>query len=207
MPDPEPKDQHDLHVEISDRDKQRFMDEALPQIDALYRGALRLTRNPSDADDLVQETFLRAYRSWNRFEEGTNIKAWLFRILTNGFITSYRTKQREPVVSLTDSQGFDLFDVLVRDRPPGMRSAENIVLDGLLDSDVKEALEDLPEDFRIAVLLADLEGFSYKEISEITGAPMGTVMSRIHRGRKSLQKSLWDKASEMGITGAEGFPS
>jgi RNA polymerase sigma-70 factor (ECF subfamily) len=186
---------------LTAEEKQRFMDDALPQLDAIYRGALRLTRNPADAEDLAQETFLRAYRSFRQFKEGTNIKAWLFRIMTNLFITAYRAKQREPVVSIPDEAGFDLYDMLVRDRPRDMDSAENIVLDGLLDTEVKEALEALPADFRIAVLLADLEGFSYKEIAEITEVPIGTVMSRIHRGRKSLQKSLWDKAAARGLAG------
>ena len=187
--------------EVSAVDKQRFIDEALPQLDAIYRGALRLTRNPADAQDLVQETFLRAYRSFRQFKEGTNIKAWLFRIMTNLFITAYRSKQREPIVGILDESGFDLYDVLVRDRPRAMDSAENIVLDALMDTEVKEALEDLPHDFRLPVLLADVEGFSYKEIAEITDVPIGTVMSRIHRGRKALQKALWSKAAERGLVG------
>lgn len=165
---------------------------------ALYGTALRMTRNPSDAEDLVQETYLRAYRSWNRFEPGTNLKAWMFRILTNLFITAYRKERREPkVVPTDDAQSFDLYEA-VGSRQSG-QSAEGTVLDGLVDEDIQRAHADLPESFRLVVLLADVQGFSYREIAEITDVPVGTVMSRLHRGRKALQKALWGMAEDRGL--------
>jgi len=144
-----------------------FEEEALPLLPGLYRAALRLTRNPADAEDLVQEAYLRAYRSFHQFTPGTNLKAWLYRILTNQFINTYRKKQREPQT--------------------------------VPDEEVRAALEALPETYRAAVLLADVEGFSYKEIAEILEIPMGTVMSRLHRGRKALEKALWEKVRERGL--------
>jgi RNA polymerase sigma-70 factor, ECF subfamily len=158
-----------------------------------------MTRNPADAEDLVQETFLRAYRGFAGFQEGTNLKAWLYRILTNSFINTYRKKQREPVTveGPDDLDEWYLFDRLgARHVEP---SAETEVLDTIPDEDVKRALESLPEGFRLAVLLADVEGFSYKEIAEMMGIPIGTVMSRLHRGRKALEKALWETAKERGI--------
>jgi RNA polymerase sigma-70 factor (ECF subfamily) len=180
----------------------RFEDEALAFADALYGTALRMTRNPSDAEDLVQETYLRAFRAWDRFEPGTNLKAWLFKIMTNLFISSYRQRRRDPVtVSTDDTEEFDLYHNLIAHDPVMGKSAESIVLEGLVDDDVKQALSDLPENFRMAVLLADVEGFSYREIADMLGIPIGTVMSRLHRGRTALQKALWDKAVESGLVG------
>jgi len=179
--------------------RERFEREAMPLMPNLYSAALRLTRNPTDAEDLVQETFLRAYRGFASFQEGTNLRAWLYRILTNSFINTYRKKQREPVTveGPDDIDEWYLFDRL------GARnveeSAENEVLDRIPDADVKTALEALPEGFRMAVLLADVEGFSYKEIAEITDVPIGTVMSRLHRGRKALEKRLWNVVRERGL--------
>lgn len=180
----------------------RFEDEALQYADALYGTALRMTRNPSDAEDLVQETYLRAYRAWERFEPGTNLRAWLFKIMTNLFISSYRQRRREPTtVSTDDTPEFDLYHNLLAHDPEAGRSAESIVLEGLVDEQVKTALADLAENFRIPVLLADVQGFSYREIADMLSIPIGTVMSRLHRGRKALQRALWDKAVEDGLVG------
>jgi RNA polymerase sigma-70 factor (ECF subfamily) len=187
-------------VDLSAGDKRRFQEDALPLLDPLYAAGLRMTRNPADAEDLVQETMLRAYRAFNRFEEGTNLKAWLFRILTNAYINTYRKKQREPrKVSQDEVEEFDLYRQL-KDHDPDMAiTPETIVLDRLVDSDVLEAIDDLPEQFRLAVVLSDVEGFSYAEMAEIMDVPLGTVMSRLHRGRKALQKRLWDVARDRGI--------
>ncbi len=170
----------------------------LPLLPNLYGAALRLTRNPQDAEDLVQEAYLRAYRGFAGFQEGTNLRAWMYRILTNTFINAYRKKQREPVtVQDDDIEDWYLFDRLGE---AGVgASAESEVLEKLPDEDVQRALEALPESFRMAVLLADVEGFSYKEIAEILEIPIGTVMSRLHRGRKALQKALWDTVRERGL--------
>ncbi|MGH2821194.1 MAG: sigma-70 family RNA polymerase sigma factor [Actinomycetota bacterium] len=187
-------------VNLTAQDRARFQEEALPLLDSLYGAALRMTRNPQDAEDLVQETMLRAYRAFDRFEPGTNLKAWLFRILTNAYINTYRKKQREPQkISQDEIEDFDLYQELKQHDPQFTETPETIVLDSLVDSDIVEALEDLPEQFRLAVLLSDLEGFSYAEMAEILDVPMGTVMSRLHRGRKALQKRLWDLARERGI--------
>jgi RNA polymerase sigma-70 factor (ECF subfamily) len=178
--------------------KDRFEREVLPILPNLYGAALRLTRNPQDAEDLVQETFLRAYRGFAGFQEGTNLRAWMYRILTNTFINSYRKKQREPVTVQDD----EIEDWFLYDRlgAAGVEaSAEAEVLDRLPDEEVQRALEALPEGFRMAVLLADIEGFSYKEIAEILDIPIGTVMSRLHRGRKALQKALWETMRERGL--------
>jgi RNA polymerase sigma-70 factor (ECF subfamily) len=184
-------------------DVRRFEEDALVYADALYGSALRMTRNTADAEDLVQETYLRAFRAWDRFEPGTNLKAWLFKIMTNLFISGYRQRRREPVtVSTDDTQEFDLYQNLLAHDREAAKSAESIVLDRLVDEDIKQALSDLPENFRIAVLLADVEGFSYKEIAEMLSIPIGTVMSRLHRGRKALQQALWNKAVESGLVGA-----
>jgi RNA polymerase sigma-70 factor (ECF subfamily) len=185
---------------LSVDDKRRFQEEALPLLDSLYAGALRMTRNPADAEDLVQETMLRAYRSFNRFEPGTNLKAWLFRILTNAYINVYRKRQREPQkVSQDDVEEFDLYQELKDHDPQFSATPETIVLDSLVDSDIIEAIDALPEQFRLAVILSDIEGFTYAEMAEIMDVPLGTVMSRLHRGRKALQKRLWDLAVERGI--------
>lgn len=178
--------------------RQRFERDVLPLLPNLYAAALRLTRNPSDAEDLLQETYLRAFRGFAGFEEGTNLRAWMYRILTNTFINAYRKKQREPVtVQDEDIEDWYLFDRLGE---VGVEaSAESEVLEKIPDEDVQRALEELPEGFRMAVLLADVEGFSYKEIAEILNIPIGTVMSRLHRGRKALQKALWQTVRERGL--------
>ena len=185
-------------------DQARFTEVAMEHMPGLYSAALRMTRNASDAEDLVQETYLKAYRSYASFQEGTNLRAWLYRILTNTYINSYRAAKRRPEV--TDVE--DVEDLYLYKRMAGSggvgagRSAEDEALDTFTDDVVKSALEELPEAFRMAVLLADVEGFSYKEISEITDVPIGTVMSRIHRGRKALQKALVDSGRTRGLVGA-----
>jgi RNA polymerase sigma-70 factor (ECF subfamily) len=179
--------------------RERFERDVLPLLPSLYGAALRMTRNPADAEDLVQDTYLRAFRGFSGFEEGTNLKAWLYRILTNSFINTYRKKQRQPQ---TVEGPDDLDEWYLFDRLGGRNvelSAETEVLDRIPDEAVKSALESLPENFRLPVLLADVEGFSYKEIAEIMETPIGTVMSRLHRGRKALQKALWDTANERGL--------
>jgi RNA polymerase sigma-70 factor (ECF subfamily) len=184
---------------VEDRDlKERFERDVLPLLSNLYSAALRLTRNPSDAEDLVQEAYLRAYRGFSGFQEGTNLRAWMYRILTNTFINSYRKKQRQPqTVSDEDIEDWYLYDRLGDSAAEA--SAETSVLERIPDEDVQRALEALPEQFRMAVWLADVEGFSYKEIAEILDVPIGTVMSRLHRGRKSLQKALWETVRERGL--------
>jgi RNA polymerase sigma-70 factor (ECF subfamily) len=180
--------------------QERFERDALPLLDSLYGAALRMTRNPADAEDLVQETMLRAYRAFDRFEPGTNLKAWLFRIMTNAYINTYRKKQREPMkVSQDEVEDFDLYRELKDHDPSLSETPETIVLDSLVDSDITEAIDDLPEQFRLAVVLSDVEDFSYAEIAEIMDVPLGTVMSRLHRGRKALQKRLWELARDRGI--------
>jgi RNA polymerase sigma-70 factor, ECF subfamily len=185
---------------LAEEDKQRFQADVPPLLDSLYGGALRMTRNPADAEDLVQETMLRAYRSFDRFEAGTNLKAWLFRIMTNAYINIYRKKQREPQkVSTDEIEDFDLYQELKNHDIQFTETPESLVLDELVDTDILQAIEDLPDQFRLAVVLSDMEGFSYAEMAEIMDVPMGTVMSRLHRGRKSLQKRLWDIARDRGI--------
>jgi RNA polymerase sigma-70 factor, ECF subfamily len=185
-------------------DQAVFSDLAMEYMPALYTAALRMTRNPADAEDLVQETYLKAYRGFGSFELGTNLKAWLYRILTNTYINSYRAKRRRPeVTDVEDIEDLYLYRHLVGDGSAGLgRSAEDEALDRFTDTAVTEAIESLPDTFRMAVLLADVEGFSYKEIAEITDVPIGTVMSRIHRGRKALQKALVDRGRTRGLVGA-----
>jgi RNA polymerase sigma-70 factor (ECF subfamily) len=187
-------------------DKTKFSEQAMPFMDALYTAALRLAHNAADAEDLVQETYLKAYRAYDGFEEGTNLRAWLYRILTNTFINSYRSKKRRPDETDID----EIEDLYLYRRLGGLeaaaagRSAEDELLDWFSDSEVKEAVESLPEQFRIAVLLSDIEGFSYKEIAEILDIPIGTVMSRLHRGRKALQRQLYEFAKSRHLTSVDG---
>ena len=182
-------------------DQARFAELAMPYMDALYSAALRMTRNPADAEDLVQETYLRAYRGFGGFKDGTNLKAWLYKILTNTFINTYRAKKRRPEeTDLDDTEDFYLYrrlgglEAAAADRTP-----ESEVLESIPEAVVKEALESLPEQFRMAVMLADVEGFSYKEIAEILDIPIGTVMSRLHRGRRALQKALFEFGMARGL--------
>jgi RNA polymerase sigma-70 factor (ECF subfamily) len=180
--------------------KDEFEAEALRHLDALYRTALRMTRSEADAEDLVQETYIRAFRFRDQFTLGTNMKAWLFRILTNTFINTYRRKAAQPEV--TDLEGVDEFSLYRRMTDDRAASSspdpETELLNSVVDTEVTDALEELPEKFRSTVLL-DVEGFSYKEIAEMLSIPIGTVMSRLHRGRKFLQKRLYDLARERGI--------
>ncbi|SDR86293.1 sigma-70 family RNA polymerase sigma factor [Microlunatus soli] len=179
--------------------RQRFEADALEFIDQLYAAGMRMTRNPADAEDLVQETYTKAYSSFHQFRPGTNLKAWLYRILTNTYINNYRKKQRQPQVS----DGSDVEDwQLARAEShtsTGLKSAEMVALENLPDSDVKDALQELAPDFRLAVYLADVEGFAYKEIAEIMGTPIGTVMSRLNRGRGQLRHHLEDYARDRGL--------
>ncbi|GIU84771.1 MAG: ECF RNA polymerase sigma factor SigR [Acidimicrobiales bacterium] len=184
-------------------DRAKFVEQAMAHLDSLYSAALRMTRNREDAEDLVQETYMKAFKAYDSFREGTNLKAWLFRILTNSYINRYRAKMRRPEESDID----EVEDLFLYRRLGGLEgaaagvSAEERFLEDLTDDEVKSALEELPEPFRLAVWLADVEGFSYKEIAEIMDVPIGTVMSRIHRGRKALQKQLYEYAKRRGLAG------
>lgn len=177
----------------------RFEKEALPFLDQLYGSAMKMTRNSQDAQDLVQETYLRAYQAFASFTEGTNLKAWLYRIMTNAFINRYRKEKREPYTDVVD----DLADWQLRGAESATammtRSAEAEAIDRTPATVVTRALQDLPDEFRMVVLLADVEGFRYQEIAQMMGIPIGTVMSRLHRGRKQLREALGEYAREQGI--------
>jgi RNA polymerase sigma-70 factor (ECF subfamily) len=187
-------------------DQATFADQAMPLMSSLYSAAMRMTRNAADAEDLLQETYLRAYRGFGGFEQGTNLKAWLYRILTNTYINQYRAKKRR----FDETELDEAEDLYLYRRLGGLeavtagRSAEDELMDWFTDAEVKTAIENLPEQFRMAVLLADVEGFAYKEIAEILDIPIGTVMSRLHRGRKSLQKQLFEFAASRGLTRRDG---
>lgn len=190
---------------VVDRDKEtlaqrkvRFENDALVFTSQLYGAALRYTKNTHDAQDLVQDTYAKAFTSFHQFEPGTNLKAWLYRILTTTFINNYRKNQRRPQISAGEVEDWQIADASSHTSDQG-KSAEDEALAGIADKDVKEALSAMPEEFRIAVYLSDVEGFSYKEIAEITNVPTGTVMSRLHRGRKLLRTSLATYAKERGF--------
>ncbi len=191
-----------VRQELTDAQRQaRFEAEVLPHLDRLYSAALRYTRDPTDAEDLVQESMTKAFRSFHQYRPGTNLKAWLYRILHTTYISMYRKAQRRPQEALQDEiDDFSFYDEVAR---PGTGSAERAVLEHLTDDAVKQALAELPESFRLAVYYADVEGFAYKEIAEIMETPVGTVMSRLHRGRKALQKALAEYARSRGLVDAE----
>lgn len=186
----------------TDDARREFEEQAIPFMDQLYAAAMRMTRNPADAADLVQETFVKAFGSWSSFTQGTNLKAWLYRILTNTYINIYRKRQREPYQGTIDElEDWQLGGAESTTATLG-RSAEAEAIDRMPASVVKDALQQVPEDFRLAVYFADVEGFAYQEIAEIMKTPIGTVMSRLHRGRRMLRELLADYAAERGIAGA-----
>ncbi len=195
-------DRIDPKTESLEQRKERFERDAMQYVDQLYAGALRMTRNPADAEDLVQEAFTKAFSSFHQYKPGTNLRAWLYRILTNTYINLYRKRQRSPQESGTeDVEDWHMVQA-AEHSSIGLRSAETEALDRLPDADVKKALQQIPEEFRLAVYFADVEGFAYKEISEILDVPIGTVMSRLHRGRKMLRERLTDYAADRGIRAA-----
>ena len=189
----------DLVLESAADRTTRFERDALVFTDQLYSAALRYTKNPEDARDLVQDTYLKAFTSFHQFEEGTNLRAWLYRVLTTTFINTYRKDQRRPQVAQAELEDWQLAEAQSHTSDLG-KSAEAEALENLPDSDIKRALQEIPEDFRMVVYLADVEGFSYKEIAEIVGIPAGTVMSRLSRGRKQLREKLADYAAELGYS-------
>ncbi len=185
--------------ETGEQRAERFERDALPFLDQLYSAGMRMTRNPADAEDLVQETYAKAFNAFHQFRPGTNLKAWLYRILTNTYINSYRKKQRQPAQQMTEEIEDWQLAAAEAHTSSGLKSAEVEALEHLPDSDVKAALASLSEDFRLAVYLADVEGFPYKDIAEIMGTPIGTVMSRLHRGRRQLRELLSDYARDRGM--------
>jgi RNA polymerase sigma-70 factor (ECF subfamily) len=189
----------DLVLESATDRNDRFERDALVFMDQLYAAALRYTKNPEDARDLVQDTYLKAFNSFHQFEEGTNLRAWLYLVLTTTFINTYRKDQRRPQLASGELEDWQLAEAQSHTSDLG-KSAEVEALENLPDSDIKRALQEIPEEFRIAVYLADVEGFSYKEIADIVEVPAGTVMSRLHRGRKLLREKLADYAKELGYS-------
>lgn len=178
---------------------ERFEREALPLLDQLYGGALRMTRNPADAEDLVQEAYMKAYQGFRSYKPGTNLKAWMYRILTNTYINNYRKAQRRPAEYATDDITDSQIAETASHMSSGLRSAEVEAMALLPDEEIRAALMDLNEDYRMVVYYADVEGLPYKEIADIMGTPIGTVMSRLHRGRKQLREALKDVAKDRGF--------